>query len=183
MSGLCVTLAPRDVSASLRATCSDVSLDVIINYATPGPMPGSDVQRRIEALVSMPIPAWLVRIGGLELSFGDGGRLSALGLYADIASAVAEDLPQAPDAPPAWLALPEFDPGDEDVFSIDASPLLSVDRQRGAARVRVADAGEDLRSFSLADGLLVRVDATGCLIDLTVRGIKWTGSAPVPRLA
>jgi hypothetical protein len=183
MSGLRVTLAPRDVSAGLRATCSDVSLDAVIDYASPGPMPGSDVQRRIEALVSIPRPAWVVRIGGLELGFGDGARLSSLGLYADMASAVAEDLPQAPDAPAAWLALPQFDPCDDDVFSVDASPLVLVDRQRRAARVRVADAGGDLRSFSLADGLLVRVDATGCLIDLTVRGIEWIGSAPVPRLA
>lgn len=183
MTGLRVELTPREIHAHMRATCSDVSLDVDVAYDTPRPTDETDIQRRIHALVQLPSPAWRVRIGDLELCFGDGVRLSSLGLYGNFAVAEPEDLPPLPDAPPAWLTLPELDPVDDDVFSLDAVLRVSIDRRQGALRVRMADVGDDHRSFSLADGLVVRMDASRRLADITVHGIEWTDSAPIPSSA
>jgi len=183
MTSLRIELTPRDIPARMRATCSDVSLDVEVAYDTPRLTGETDIQRQIHTLVQLPSPAWRVRIGDLELCFGDGVRLSSLGLYENFAVAEPEDLPLLPDAPPAWITLPELDPVDDDMFSIEAVLRVSIDRRQGALRVRMADVGDGHRSFSLAEGLVVRMDASRRLADITVHGIEWTDSAPMPSSA
>ena len=177
MTRLRVALAPRDVPARLHATCSDVSLDVNLDYETGPPASGTDIQRRIEALVQLPSSAWLVDIGGLELCFSHEGRLSSLSLYANFAAAAPEDLVPLSGAPPVWITLPEVDPAEDDNFSVDAEVSVSVDRQRGAVQLRLP--GQDHRAYSLADGLVAWVDAAGCLVRLVAHGIEWTVSTPV----
>ncbi len=174
-----VAMTPRDVSARSYATCSDVSLGVDITYETGQPPSGTGIQRRIEALVRLPDEAWSVSIGGLELTFGDGDRLCSLGLYADFTAAESEELPLMQDVEPVWLALPDFDPKEDDRFGMEASVRVSIDRERDTILVRLTEAGSDHRLCSLADGLVAWVDSAGCLAGLVVYGVRWTTSAPV----
>jgi hypothetical protein len=173
-----VVLTPRDISARSYATCSDVSLGVDVTYEEP-PSGGTDIQRRIEALVRLPDEAWSVSIGGVELTFGDGNRLCSLGLYADFTATHSEELPLLQDVEPVWLAFPELDPGEDDRFGVDASIRVSIDRERDIILIRLMDARTEHRACSLADGLVAWVDMAGCLAGLIVYGIRWTTSTPV----
>jgi hypothetical protein len=179
MTDLRITLSPREIPARLRATCSDVGLDLDVIYEIGPPASGTGIQRRIEALVQLPSSAWLVSIGGLELCFSDATRLSGLAFYANFADAEPEELVPLMDAPPAWLALPGFDLAEDDRFSVDAVVHVSMDRRRGAVRLRLMDAGRDHRAYSLADGLVIWVDVAGYLVSLVAHGIEWTVSTPV----
>ena len=184
MTDLRIVLTPRDIPARLRATCSDIGLEGDVTYETGPTASSTGIQRRIEAFVQMPSPTWLVSIGGIELCFGDGHRLSSLALYANFAAAESEELIPLPDAPPAWLAFPTFDLAEDDRFSVDVAVRVSIDRPRGAVRLRLMDAGRDHRPYSIADGLVVWVDVAGDLVSLVAHGIEWTvtrrvsGSAP-----
>ena len=176
---VCVALTPRNISAQAYATCSDVSLGVDVSYETVQTPSGTGIQRRIEALVRLPNEAWSVSIGGLELTFGDGNRLCSVGLYADFTTAESEELPLVQDVEPVWLALPDFDPQEDDRFGMDASVRVSLDRERDTILIRLMDAASDHRACLLADGLIAWVNSAGCLAGLGVYGVRWTASTPV----
>lgn len=174
-----VGLTPRDVGAQLRATCSDVSLDGHLIYEADLPRLQTSVQRRIETHVQLPDPGSVVKLGGVELCFRDGVRLSDLGLYANFAAVEEEHLVAIPDAPPVWLGLTGLDLTADDRFKIEATIKVTMDRNRNAVRVGLASEDRTYAAYSLADGLVARVDSFGYLKDLTLHGIEWIDSRPV----
>jgi hypothetical protein len=179
MTGLGALFRPRHVEARARATCSDVSLDISIDYTPPPPDPRTDMQRRIDSLMSASTPGWTVKAGGVEFWFEDGVRLTHINLYENFAAAASVDLPPAKHAPSAWIKLPDFGLASGDRFSMAADTRVLIDRRHRTVRLSLSRLDAVL-IFALAEGLLVRADERQCMVDLTAYDVEWADSAPVP---
>ncbi len=170
-----LTLRPRDVAAIIVASCSEVTVDIAVRYATQAPDPTTDVQRRIEAAIQLPSPAEQAWLGHIECWFGDGERLSSLGMYGNFAAAESAVIELPRDANLVWLSPPE--PGAVETVPCGQT-VISIDRSSHA--VRLSQAGtQAVEWFALADGLYVGVDDGQAFAGLIVAGIEWISADAV----
>ena len=160
---------PRNVAASIVASCSEVTVDITVQYATPAPDMTTALQRRIEAAIQLPSPAEQAWLGDIECWFGDAGRLNSLGMYGNFAVAPSTAIVVPRGAEPVWLSLPERGAA---AAAPSGRTVIAIDRSSQTIRLRQGDT-QASEWFALADGLYIGVTDGGAFTELIVAGVEW----------
>jgi hypothetical protein len=170
-----VNLLHRDNGATVIATCSDVSLDIRIEYSglldnrTP-------IQRQIESLMPSPDTAHRVLLGELEFYFRNSAHLTGISLYSNFAAAPIDNKStEIEEAEPVWLTFPELDLTDRDVISYQVPVHVFVRQNEHRVRLLLGEP-RACRRYAIADGLWIGLDEEQKIGDLIISGIVWTGS-------
>ena len=168
-----IALLPRDVAATASTTCSAVSLDVRITYATTLDQ-RTPLQRRIDAQSAPPDDARRVLLGDLEFYYPDGRHLGGLSLYANFAKIASRPLARGDTgATPSWLTFPDLPMTDRDVITYPMPLSIRIDRDASVIQL-VLGTGAPTQTHALADTIWLGLDDNDAPCELTIAGVTWS---------